>query len=243
MSDQLRDAAKAIARSMDEWLASSALPSLDDRLAVRAWHTALRVALDTKLEEASPNVDRALNSALATLAKSAENGVHPAQRDEWITVGRRLILAELRAWVPALDTKLEGEPDGDPGLPQRVVVGKNGAYWRDYGDGYSMCPVSEDNDPVEVVAAYVPAALLENARDKAGDCEDGLKRARRDLLVYGVHLDGQIVRRGADPEHHRLPGEPCRCGLDEAIARIGLALGEEPQTHREAVVHGSLSHE
>lgn len=46
------------------------------------------------------------------------------------------------------------------GLPARVVVGKNGAYWRDYTDdpdlpGYSMCPVSTDNDPVEVVAVYV----------------------------------------------------------------------------------------
>jgi len=40
-------------------------------------------------------------------------------------------------------------------LPARIVVGANGAYWRDYGDYYSMCPVSTDNDPVEVVATYV----------------------------------------------------------------------------------------
>lgn len=40
-------------------------------------------------------------------------------------------------------------------LPERVVVGENGAYWRDYGDSYSMCPVSEDNDPVVPVATYV----------------------------------------------------------------------------------------
>ena len=39
-------------------------------------------------------------------------------------------------------------------LPHRVVVGRNGAYWRDYGDHYSMCPVSEDNDPVEPVAVF-----------------------------------------------------------------------------------------
>jgi hypothetical protein len=39
-------------------------------------------------------------------------------------------------------------------LPDRIVVGANGAYWRDYGDHYSMCPVSEDNDPVEVIAVY-----------------------------------------------------------------------------------------
>ena len=39
-------------------------------------------------------------------------------------------------------------------LPDRVVVGANGAYWRDYGDFYSMCPVSDDNDPVVPVAVY-----------------------------------------------------------------------------------------
>jgi hypothetical protein len=46
-------------------------------------------------------------------------------------------------------------------LPSRVVVGKNGAFWRDYTDQepsfYSMCPVSDDNDPVEVIAVYVRA--------------------------------------------------------------------------------------
>ncbi len=44
-------------------------------------------------------------------------------------------------------------------LPERVVVGANGAYWRDFGDGYSMCPVSDDNDPVTPVAVYVRTAL------------------------------------------------------------------------------------
>jgi hypothetical protein len=44
-------------------------------------------------------------------------------------------------------------------LPERVVVGANGAYWRDYADHYSMCPVSDDNDPIEPVAIYIRAAL------------------------------------------------------------------------------------
>lgn len=54
----------------------------------------------------------------------------------------------------------------DIDLPQRVVVGANGAYWRDYGTHYSMCPVSEDNDPVEVVAVYevVPKGRLDVER-------------------------------------------------------------------------------
>lgn len=40
-------------------------------------------------------------------------------------------------------------------MPKRIVVGVNGAYWRDFGDFYSMCPVSSDNDPVEIFAIYV----------------------------------------------------------------------------------------
>ena len=39
-------------------------------------------------------------------------------------------------------------------VPDRIVVGKNGAYWRDFGEFYSMCPTSTDNDPVDVVAVY-----------------------------------------------------------------------------------------
>lgn len=61
-------------------------------------------------------------------------------------------------------------------LPPRIVVGANGAYWRDFGDFYSMCPVSTDNDPVEVVAVYervtrLPGSLDE--RDTAGKAEPG----------------------------------------------------------------------
>jgi hypothetical protein len=48
-----------------------------------------------------------------------------------------------------------GEDVVEAGLPQRIVVGANGAYWRDFGSHYSMPPVSEDNDPVRPVAIYV----------------------------------------------------------------------------------------
>lgn len=30
-------------------------------------------------------------------------------------------------------------------LPIRVVVDQHGHYWRDYGDHWSMCPVSDEN--------------------------------------------------------------------------------------------------
>jgi len=66
-------------------------------------------------------------------------------------------------------------------LPQRVVVGANGAYWRDYGDHYSMCPVSEDNEPIEVVAVYeqaaAPAAAEIEARIRAEGYKDGFGAA------------------------------------------------------------------
>jgi hypothetical protein len=71
-------------------------------------------------------------------------------------------------------------------LPARIVVGSNGAYWRDYGDHYSMCPVSDDNDPVEIVAIYNRneadatawdrgfAAGLRSASDPTSDSEHAL---------------------------------------------------------------------
>jgi hypothetical protein len=40
-------------------------------------------------------------------------------------------------------------------LPPRIAVDDRGHYWRDYLDHYSMPPVSDDNEPVEVVAYYV----------------------------------------------------------------------------------------
>ena len=85
-------------------------------------------------------------------------------------------------------------------LPSRVVVGANGAYWRDYTDsdhpGYSMCPVSEDNEPVEVVAVYVRATPTPDTTEA---------RAERELLrellreaIETVHQTGTL-RDHADP--------------------------------------------
>ena len=51
-------------------------------------------------------------------------------------------------------------PDNnDAALPERVVVDANGAYWRDFGDYYSMCPTSTDNGPVELAALYVRSGV------------------------------------------------------------------------------------
>lgn len=46
-------------------------------------------------------------------------------------------------------------------LPQRIVVGANGAYWLDFGSHYSMPRVSDDNDRVEVQAVYSLASQPE----------------------------------------------------------------------------------
>lgn len=49
-----------------------------------------------------------------------------------------------------------------PPIPDRVVLGANGAYWRAFDsepalDGlYSMCPNSTDNDPVVPVMTFLP---------------------------------------------------------------------------------------
>lgn len=53
-----------------------------------------------------------------------------------------------------------GEQSINNDLPSRVVVGANGAYWRDFGSHYSMCPVSDDNDPVDVVEVYVRSDVI-----------------------------------------------------------------------------------
>ena len=84
----------------------------------------------------------------------------------------------------------EGErPDLD--LPPRIVVGKNGAYWRDFGDHYSMVPVSEDNDPVEVDAAYIPSADVEWLVDDA-------IRAGRISVSRGAEILGITIRAMRD---------------------------------------------
>lgn len=61
---------------------------------------------------------------------------------------RQMEAAERGAFIPV-----------PPPIPERVVLGANGAWWRYFedmeGEGYySMCPNSTDNDPVEVVATY-----------------------------------------------------------------------------------------
>ena len=77
-------------------------------------------------------------------------------------------------------------------FPDRVVVGANGAYWRDYGDFYSMCPVSDDNDPVVPVAVY---ALV--GSEGLGRTDPGQARAIDEWSdsTSVVHMSGSERRR------------------------------------------------
>jgi hypothetical protein len=54
-------------------------------------------------------------------------------------------------------------------LPLRVVVDAHGSYWREFDDSYSMCPVSTDNDPMVVQAAYIPENAPDEEATPAGD--------------------------------------------------------------------------
>lgn len=80
-------------------------------------------------------------------------------------------------------------------LPARVVVGENGAYWRDFGDWFSMCVVSTDNDPVVPVAVYErvrPGSLVLSPGQvaKARElldviCRDSLEGSLADVVAAG----------------------------------------------------------
>ncbi len=78
-------------------------------------------------------------------------------------------------------------------LPPRIIVGANGAYWRDYDAHRSMCPVSTDNDPIEVAAVYVPeteaarlAEQLENADSRLAEREEEIERLREVLKIIAA---------------------------------------------------------
>ena len=50
-------------------------------------------------------------------------------------------------------------------LPSRIVVDQHGHYWRDFGDYWSMCPVSTENVATEAVAIYVRAKWSEASKE------------------------------------------------------------------------------
>lgn len=77
-------------------------------------------------------------------------------------------------------------------LPGRVVVGATGAYWRDYGTHFSMCPTSDDNDPVNTTAIYELVWSSDGAHVD-GRLRSGALLARIEGLEAEVkRLDGAV---------------------------------------------------
>jgi len=114
-------------------------------------------------------------------------------------------------------------------LPPRIIVGANGAYWRDYDAHRSMCPVSTDNDPIEVVAVYVPEAeaarlaeRLEAAESRAAELEEEIARLRHDASngrIEGMRMAliavGMLNGNGASE-----PREPAIDAAEAAIVHL-----------------------
>lgn len=86
-------------------------------------------------------------------------------------------------------------------LPDRIVVDQNGNYWRDFGDGYSMVPVSTDNEPVVVTATYRLVQPSTLAVDCTEDEYDALARQLHESIAEGqsVALTAKALRILAAP--------------------------------------------
>lgn len=112
-------------------------------------------------------------------------------------------------------------------LPARVVVGKNGAYWRVFEpDGvgvlepmYSMCPVSADNESVEVIAVYEPPRT--SFWNEITDVDDWL-----DCDVARAYSDQSLAQDWA-----RVAKVAEETG--EAIAELILSTGQNPRKGRD----------
>ena len=70
-------------------------------------------------------------------------------------------------------------------LPLRVVVGKNGAYWRDFGDYYSMAVTSEDNDPVVPIGIYELVLSVEEVA--------AIQRKKAEAYVASLDIDFNVL--------------------------------------------------
>lgn len=80
-----------------------------------------------------------------------------AKQGSGMTRGQMTGAAMMLGWLHSRGVQPAAAPrETADQLPSRIVVDRNGAYWRDFGEGYySMAIVSTDNDPVEIVAVYV----------------------------------------------------------------------------------------
>lgn len=175
----------------------------DDR--ITTIHEAANRIERIALSEPTNERDQALRESLAVLLAglaAAEARATEAERENQnlrglVAVYRPFAQREYETLTPA--TKIPTPPP----IPNRVALGANGAYWRDFGDGlYSMCPNSADNDPVEEIAVFVPKADFDTAVARANtlaealaywstmaDPDEAIRMAREDLGYEGEARD------------------------------------------------------
>lgn len=102
------------------------------------------------------------------------------------------LLIDLRRQI---DEKLLNQV-GELSFPECVVVDENGAYWREFGDHYSMCPVSDDNEPVHPVAVYVPEWRLDAEKDERRSLEEQYEGEKaRVKWLQSVVDEGETTER------------------------------------------------
>ena len=141
-------------------------------------------------------------------------------------------------------------------LPDRIVVGANGAYWRDYGDHYSMCVISEDNDPVEIVAIYNRNEADATAWDRGflagfkarpavtADPREAQYAVIDAVLAYAVNiLDGvdpgpwQRTRRVLGEVRSELQHPETRARIYDRLSDLGYSVPKGGVERRENEAH------
>lgn len=141
-----------------------------------------------------------------------------SQHSEPIKRAPRWDVTPTRAIIADSDVPMPTELGrvGDVPLPYRVVIGANGAYWRDFGAYFSMCPVSSDNDPVEEVAVYVPIQVEDRLRAERDAVTEALLKHKARVS----ELEEQLETRELDFAVllvwlHRDPHEPWETDISD----------------------------
>lgn len=109
-------------------------------------------------------------------------------------------------------------------LPASIVVDANGCYWRNFGQYFSKCPTSSDNDPIEIVAVYDWAEL---GRESSAADVDGASEA--DKAAPGHH-ESVGERQGRQPAPHLPDPQPSAPEASEDCVRDWFATDPRADT-------------
>ena len=127
-----------------------------------------------------------------------------------------------------IDEKLLNQV-GELSFPECVVVDENGAYWREFGDHYSMCPVSDDNEPVHPVAVYVPEWRLDAEKDERRSLEEQYETLHSAVFAFASEISEATFD---DPRIEWVEVQVDR----EALAAFRALAGHNPARVSEAQV-------